>query len=634
MKQIITILLICLSLNILAQNLSKYYYFTKQIPDIDSIIKYSKTTQTIIGDDYFDETIVVNNDTLFDGDIIIINNGKLIINPNTTVKINGDLLVLDSGYISAESGTVEISGHLYFLDQSICDFNNDSVTLPMDYRYQYGLYVMNSATVNLTNSYFDFKNGLLEGGVAHNATLNLICDTFAQSVTLSVLNSAELNVSHTHNAWEFLLNDSCKATFSNSQSLILWFYFPENCTASYTFPNGMWVEQMTFDSTITGLEQIPYSVSIDSCYNINWGMFPMLGSHVTIKNSDMRTCGFIFNNGIENTVSGLFNEQFYTNDLIDISDRNLYLENSRVRTWNLYTMDTTTLNIQSSLFGEALSMENSTINIIGAICDGSGGYLGTNNANMNCVMTQIECQLVLEGKSTGIFLESEIYFPWSQHVFAEHAISVIGNTTHNQDFSVRDTSFLIEIYIDTLNHQFNNDIVPINGTLKEHKGALCPYFINEFQAYYTYLDSPSDTVLIQDSLPYPKHNQTLCYWNTQGLLSGNYKLFIHAVINNDYTDPVIISKEVKLYQNTYIDKQLLPKCIIHPNPTSNIIYVNTTIEQPELIEILNISGNVLKTQKIYNNEIKINLSDYPAGVYFIRIKNKYNKFVIQKVLKI
>ncbi len=66
---------------------------------------------------------------------------------------------------------------------------------------------------------------------------------------------------------------------------------------------------------------------------------------------------------------------------------------------------------------------------------------------------------------------------------------------------------------------------------------------------------------------------------------------------------------------TGINEQTKNSIIIYPNPTSNIL--NIEVQQETKISIVNVLGEVIKTQTI-NGKTSINVSDLNTGVYFIQ----------------
>ncbi|MEA3448028.1 MAG: T9SS type A sorting domain-containing protein [Bacteroidota bacterium] len=621
MNKFYAFILLLISASLSAQTTSKFEYFKHIHRSSDVRNQQTREFVHIIGDNTPDETLIITTDTVFTGDMAIINEGSLILEDSASMTLNGNLVIIDNSSIQANNADFTLKGNFYAFGHAMSDMDSCFISLPMDYRYQYALIALDTTALSFTNSHFDFGNGLLNGYLDNHTSLNMERDTFAQTVTMGLSGHAELNLSHVYNAWEFIFEDSCTASFDHCTNLILWFHFPHDATASYSFPPSVWVDSVHFNNTVAGLEEIPYSVEIDSCYNVNWGMFPMAGSDVTIINSDMRTCGFIFDDGEEHTVSSLMNEQFYTDETINIDDRNLHLINSQIRTWNLYTMDTSVLNINGCLFGEALSMQSSTINVTGGICDGSGGYLGTENSTMNCFSSKVECQILMEKQSSGGFMESEIYYPWDEHVFAEHTIVVMANTTHNQDFSVRDTSFLVELYLDTLNNQSINDVVDIRGTARSLAGQECPYSVTEYRIFYALADNPDNLTLIAEGLPGEIQDAVITEWNTDGLSAGNYILFLEAIVNGNYDEPVRIPREVNLYDLVRFETENKNIPAIWPNPAKNKLNIHIPGNQSVPVSIVDMLGKTWLQEKLSGEFNKLEICKLPVGQYIITVGN-------------
>lgn len=59
---------------------------------------------------------------------------------------------------------------------------------------------------------------------------------------------------------------------------------------------------------------------------------------------------------------------------------------------------------------------------------------------------------------------------------------------------------------------------------------------------------------------------------------------------------------------------------IYPNPVKTILYLQTTSTDLDQIQIFNVNGVLLKDMKLTTNEI--DFSEYPAGIYLIKIKDR------------
>jgi len=74
---------------------------------------------------------------------------------------------------------------------------------------------------------------------------------------------------------------------------------------------------------------------------------------------------------------------------------------------------------------------------------------------------------------------------------------------------------------------------------------------------------------------------------------------------------------------------------IAPNPTNNVFKIYLTDIVPNAIEIFDLTGKIIHTQKneMFLNEIEIDLSNVATGLYFIKITADDNKIFTERILK-
>lgn len=128
-------------------------------------------------------------------------------------------------------------------------------------------------------------------------------------------------------------------------------------------------------------------------------------------------------------------------------------------------------------------------------------------------------------------------------------------------------------------------------------------------------------------------------------------LTIPGAINKDYIATSNGSYAVQITQNTCVDTSACYSVIgiailentlnevveIYPNPASNYFEINTQNTVLEQVEIYNAIGAVVYTEfpeKLRQNTLQINLSDWASGVYLLKLKsrqtNSFHKLIIQK----
>ena len=62
---------------------------------------------------------------------------------------------------------------------------------------------------------------------------------------------------------------------------------------------------------------------------------------------------------------------------------------------------------------------------------------------------------------------------------------------------------------------------------------------------------------------------------------------------------------------------------IHPNPTNDLLFLNIEdLAENDLIKVMNTAGEVIINQYVRDIKQSLNLSDFPAGVYYISLQNE------------
>ncbi|MBP7184103.1 MAG: T9SS type A sorting domain-containing protein, partial [Saprospiraceae bacterium] len=102
--------------------------------------------------------------------------------------------------------------------------------------------------------------------------------------------------------------------------------------------------------------------------------------------------------------------------------------------------------------------------------------------------------------------------------------------------------------------------------------------------------------------------------------------------NINYLRTVVSNEEV----DNQIDKTSV---LMYPNPTDEITNVNVTLTKASDIDIdlVNISGQLIQTyhsSKSQVHNVKLDLQNYPLGVYFVRVKPTDGQSVTSKLIKV
>jgi len=71
---------------------------------------------------------------------------------------------------------------------------------------------------------------------------------------------------------------------------------------------------------------------------------------------------------------------------------------------------------------------------------------------------------------------------------------------------------------------------------------------------------------------------------------------------------------------------------VFPNPASDYLQIEQSEANISHIEIINLQGQVIKSQRILGNQSTLDLSNVSAGVYILKIYTN-SGFVVKKLIK-
>ena len=71
---------------------------------------------------------------------------------------------------------------------------------------------------------------------------------------------------------------------------------------------------------------------------------------------------------------------------------------------------------------------------------------------------------------------------------------------------------------------------------------------------------------------------------------------------------------------------------VTPNPFDGFVRVSLN-KNVGKVDVLSMSGKVLKTQNITSSEVTLSTSDLPAGLYILRVQSEGGDFYTQKMVK-
>ena len=71
---------------------------------------------------------------------------------------------------------------------------------------------------------------------------------------------------------------------------------------------------------------------------------------------------------------------------------------------------------------------------------------------------------------------------------------------------------------------------------------------------------------------------------------------------------------------------------VYPNPASEVLNISN-VEVFDRIEIANITGKIVDIVDVNANMLRLDISNYDAGIYFISLESKEHGSVVKKFVK-
>ncbi len=133
-------------------------------------------------------------------------------------------------------------------------------------------------------------------------------------------------------------------------------------------------------------------------------------------------------------------------------------------------------------------------------------------------------------------------------------------------------------------------------------------------------------------------NTTVGAGNSNNLINYQYAdynyytpLTYYRLKQTDFDGSSTYSQIVAVHKNNNGNSTIA----IYPNPTNNIIYLDFFGNRTEYntIRITNSLGQVVREINVTNSKLKIDLTTYVKGIYFIQVTNKNQTLAIEKIIK-
>ena len=244
-------------------------------------------------------------------------------------------------------------------------------------------------------------------------------------------------------------------------------------------------------------------------------------------------------------------------------------------------------------------------------------------------------------QSNGMVNGAEI-LPWAQNLLMEWSVNdpvstkeinrnnAIYNIQNNRNPFIDHPEFAILIFSSNYPQPTFSSSVVVNAT----EAVLYEYTITASDSYGNALNFSALNIPAWLTLTDMGNNTALLSGTPGTSDTGNVQISISAT--NNYSLPVEQSFTLNVSPVTRINSvnNSLSDIILYPNPANNVLYIKN-LEGYYHVTIFNVANNKLNDYYFTgNNSVKkIDLSAFPAGIYFVRFIDDEHFTYISKLFK-
>jgi len=561
----------------------------KQMPEINA---KEEDFALIVGGSDPNEIIVLSGEQNITGNILVINNGQLIFqNCNTMLK--GNIMVMNNGKLQVNGGVFKV------------------LSL---FRYEHSFSIYDDGELSFTDVNVSFNGFNQEAGVSGNGKFVTTNTTFENGLTTALMGNSSAVITNS-NPLEWVIFDASDLQVSDSDGqFIFWFEFKNKATGDITFPNGDNVSNFQLSKSTGNATGIDYSVTLTNVKNVWWGLMLHTGSNVTVRDSTMRTTGIIPDSGELMTITGLVNNQYYSDTTVPIDGINYRLINSEVETWNIYPWGVDNLKIDNCILGEIGALDITTTEVYRTLIDGTGGYIFTDATTLSTfLLTSLQSDTIAKNKSIQLFIHSSLHN--GEIIATDESTILLINCILDRAPQAKKTGLVLEMNIDPLVNKEVGNLIPIKGTAKLYSSNTIS-LNSVYNLYYGEGNEPQFWTKIGEEKNEEVRNGLLGIWDARNLSSGTYTLKMEYIIENG--EPVIDTKTLYLGEMTINKKTLnLPHIANDIQWKTSLVFDSTS----DLTEIITgIFYNNSKESSLFsitlepNKSFEYNITDGECGI--------------------
>ncbi len=554
----------------------------------------------------------ISTELLVEGNVIVVNNGRLRIN-GAALRVQGNVHVLNNGGVELLGGRLEfVQGFLY----------------------QRVITVSNTASLWFAGSTLDVGGYNLACSLADSAALRFDASSVASGVlTTSVRGSSRVDAVDSQPLGEMLFFDNTRGSFNGCSTLLSWLALPDGSVTRGRMPGSNVPNVWIFPDSMRSASGFGAQVRYENCVNLAWALMLLQGCDAVFEDSDFLAVGSMHGGTGTSTIAGLVNGVTHNGFVFPATDRSVRFDRTRIGAWNLYALGQHQLTVNNSVFGEILSFENSSVVVNSSICDGSGGYIGSmDDSRMQLVQSSLRAPVIARQRSQLFTVLSNVQ--GSVAHAAENSVLGLLHSTFTALPTVDSGAVATVLGIDDPSQAPVNSLVPVYGTVRFLPGKDVPISFVSYWLDGIRLEDPDDPFYVSGPSIRQRYRDTLCVWNTAGLLPGDHALRIHMRLSSG--DTIVIPWPVSLTTSTAARHPAPPSSLhilgIAPNPVTSaqgavLVHLDGVPgSEAVLMLVHDVLGRcVLRSVVDSHGPVSISTQGWPRGHYRVTIQQGYRQ---------
>ena len=521
------IVALCVSTVHSTDSLNEYLY-----PDRIGMAAFMKASEAGLWD-LETEHLIPDNSPL---SVLIIGPGNDTVSVSSDSLWNGNIVIIGDGVLLVDNAMFTVAGQLFIKGDGKADFRNGAhLHFPQSYVGQYYVILREGGTFEATDATVE-ANGTMHYAQMHDSSTYIAKRTaFPDWTFRKVFDSASVILEDVDHVGDIIVTDSCYIHFTRCDTLMPWLAAPSGSIVDIEFPDPDFVDHFEFSSNVSGIEGIGHTTIIDSCSECWWSFETWPACSLIVNNSIVRGTANRIPGADSFHVSGIRNNSFHSDLLVPLSDRHIEYTNTYAYWWNWYPLEFTHFEIDSCTFGEMIGKGGSTTYARSCIHDGATITLSAIDSAFIRFEDGVSLAYVSSwGTATFLMVHSSVTPLWPYQVTNiahDRSRFLAVNSSFVYEPQAMDTALVMFAAIDTPSIGAIDSVVSIIGSAWIDAGPCSPVEFDRYEVYWS-TEGVEDWTLIGSYSTDVSHD-TLVTWVTEDLSIGEYQLRLDLWTNHN-----------------------------------------------------------------------------------------------------